>query len=243
MLQKIFGNERIIGYAGNPNTGKTNNLCAAMIEYMSKTGRNVVVYGFPDAILEELSRHGTVIPVASLEQMTTYENVLIVIDEMQRLNLNDRRYRELLNAFTDFIHHNNNYCIITSPSLREFNSVIGGKISRWVVKSLSQSSLVNGSQLKGAVRNYKGRYKVIDDVRISNDSAVVLGDNHEIVIKFPYVEAVDTKKNNEDIFAPLKKKEVKKKKQHKSLRVEKSKNNQTKGTKNGEQYELDNFKF
>ncbi|MEK6884481.1 MAG: hypothetical protein AABY22_32915, partial [Nanoarchaeota archaeon] len=123
-----------------------------------------------------------------------------LLDEYQRLNLNDRRYTEQLNAFVDFVYHNNVFVVLCSPNIREFNSIIGSKIERWVIKSLKISDCIRGSQLKTAVMAYKGPYKIINNIVVPLNELLVLNDDKEMVVNCDYVKFADTKKDNLNLF-------------------------------------------
>ena len=114
--------------------------------------------------------------------------------------MNDRRYKDLLNQFVDFIYHKNNRVILCSPSLREFNTIIGGKIEKWILKSMKLNSLINGSQLKFILMSYKGRYKSINDLVIPKCEILVINDKHEKIIKVDYIKKADSKSSQKDIF-------------------------------------------
>ncbi len=106
----------------------------------------------------------------------------------------------MLNQFINFIYHKNNRLILCSPSLREFNSVIGGKIEKWILKSVKLNNLINGSQLKNIILNYKGRYKSINDLVIPKGEILVINNNFEQIIKLDYIKQADSKINQKNIF-------------------------------------------
>lgn len=198
---RLFGDKRVVGLAGDKSTGKTNNLMALLREFReSNKNTPIYVYGLNENTLNWVKKLGGVFEVSSIEQLTDKKDSLIVVDEYQRLHLNDRRYKELLDAFIDFIYHNNNWVIFSCPNLREFNSVIGGKIERWALKSLRLSEVVNGSQLKNAVMCYNGRYKVINDIQIDKDKILVINDNYEQILQVSYIPEIDDKRNLVNIF-------------------------------------------
>ena len=127
--------------------------------------------------------------------------MLFFLDEFQRLKLNDRRHKEELDDFIDFIYHKNNWVIFTSPNLREFNSIIGGKIEGWCIKSLRIDALINGSQLKEVALSYNGRFKSLGRITTEKNEMLVINEECEKVLKFNYVKEIDKKKENVDIFA------------------------------------------
>ena len=93
----------------------------------------IYAYGMPES-LKPLLIELDVLEISSLQQMIKKRGCLFIIEEMQRLKLNDRRYKDALGEFVDFIYHNNNYCLLSSPSIREFNSIIGGIVEKWILK-------------------------------------------------------------------------------------------------------------
>jgi len=200
-LSNIFGSYRVVGLAGDKSTGKTNNLMYLIKDFRKDNNQtHIYFYGFDDICIKWLKQFKNVYEISSLEQLTNKKDSLIIMDEFQKLKLNDRRYTDLLNSFIDFIYHNNNWVIFSTPNLREFNSNIGGKIERWAIKSLSESNLINGSQLKTIISSYAGRYKVINDIRINKDKILILNDEYEQVIECPYIPEIDRKKENVNIF-------------------------------------------
>jgi len=212
-LKELFGKKRIVGYAGNRNSGKTNNLIA-LVEDFRKSNKTTefYIYGVDRFTLDYLKKFGNVFEISSLDQLVGKKDCIFIIDEMQKLHLSDKRYKDLIDNLISMIYHpeNNNYLILCSPSLREFNSVIGSRIERWAVKSIKFSDLVNGSPLKDAVRNYQGNYKQLNDIIMPYDKLLVFNDERELIINLRYVVEADTKKGIKDLFLVEKKKSEKK---------------------------------
>ena len=204
MLKEVFGNNRICALAGDKSTGKTNNLMALIKDFRKDNKKTkIYVFGLDENTLNWIKRLGNVFEVSSLEQLSNKKDSLIIIDEFVRLKLNDRRHKERLDAFVDFIYHHNNWAILSCPNLREYNSIIGSKIEGWLIKSLRISSLVNGSQLKDVILNYNGRFKCINSIDIEEDKILVINDDYEKVIKLEYIKEVDNKIHNVDIFGKV----------------------------------------
>jgi len=201
-VKDIFGENKIIGLAGSKNSGKTNNLMCAlrMFRKQNKT-TPIYVYGLDKHTLKWVIKLGNVFEISSLGQLSNKSDSLFVIDEFQRLHLNDRRQKDVLDDFIDFIYHKNNWVIFTSPNLREFNSIIGGKIEGWCIKSLRIDSLINGSQLKDTALSYGGRFKSLGRIILGKNEMLVINEEYEKVLKFNYIERIDKKKENVDIFA------------------------------------------
>ena len=202
LLKEVFGNSKIVGLAGEKDSGKTNNLAALIKDFRQYNKKTqIYVYGFEEPVIQWLqNQFKEIYEISSLEQLRSKRNSLIIIDEFELLQLNNRRYTEQLNQFVDFVYHHNNWVILCSPSLREYNSIIGSKIERWAIKSIDATSLVNGSQLKDAVLNYKGRHKAINSVDIGKDKLLIINQDYEKVIELEYIKEVDTKLKNVNIF-------------------------------------------
>src|SRR3990167_2906008 len=188
MLKKIFGDCRIVALAGEKNSGKTNNLIAMLKDYKKAP---IYAYGLPKEAIDYLGAK----EISSLRQLVHKRDCVIVLDEFQKLRLNDRRYKDELNDFVDFVYHNNVYVILCSPNIREFNTIIGSVIEKWLLKNVALDMCVNGSQLKKVINGYKGRYKVLSAIDIPKNELLVINNEEEIVLKLPYIKEIDNKKD------------------------------------------------
>jgi hypothetical protein len=200
-LQKIFGNKRIVGLAGDKDTGKTNNLVELVIDLRAKNKEvEIYAYGIEEGVMKILKEKYNVIEISSLRHLIGKKDCILLLDEFQKLKLNDRRYKDELDTFIDFIYHNNAYVVFSSPNIREFNSIIGGVIEVWLLKSVRVDKCINGSQLKKVIQDYKGKYKTLNSIQVPKDKLLVINDEEEVVIDCPYIEEVDLKKSQKNIF-------------------------------------------
>lgn len=201
IIKELFGDKRVVGLAGNKSEGKTNNLMALIKDFRKENKTTpIYVYGLDETCLKWLEQFGNVFEFSNLSQLINKKNCLFIVDEFQKLHLNERRRPEILDEFIDFIYRKNNWVIFSSPNLREFNSMICSKIERWVLKSLNISDLINGSKLKEEVLNYKGRFKVLKSIQIEKNKMLVINEDYEKVFEIEYIEEIDVKKNNINIF-------------------------------------------
>ena len=200
-LKDIFGRGRIIGLASEKNTGKTNNLVYLIKEFRERNKKTpLYIFGFEEKALNTLLQLENIYEISTLEHLSEKKDCILIIDEFQKLSLNDRRYKKQTDGFVDFIHHNNNYVILSSPNVSEFNSVIGRIFEGWLIKTLHSDNLVNGSQLKRIVNAYQGRFKSINDIVVPKDKLLLVNKEKEVVINCPYVKEADDKLNNKDLF-------------------------------------------
>lgn len=199
-LKQIFSQGRIIGLAGNRNSGKSNNLIYLIQQFREINKKtNIFVYGFKPEVVQYLNKYN-VKEIVSLKQLLNKRDCILIIDEMQQLKLNDRRYTDIKNQFSDFVYHNNVYTILSSPSIREFNSVICSIIEGWLLKSIDIDQCVNGSQLKKVIDEYKGQYKLLGCINTPKNKMLLINENENIEFSCDYIEKIDTKKEHIDLF-------------------------------------------
>lgn len=199
-LKLIFKDARIVGLCGNKNSGKTNNLIRLITDFR-KLNKEVKIYAYGmDKGLSKTLRDLNIEEICSIEQLVYKKNCIIIIDEFQKLRFNTPKHREELNAFVDFIYHSNCYCILSSPNIREFNSIIGGVVEKWLLKSVRIDQCINGSQLKKVIDSYKGHHKVLGSIDLPKNRLLVINNDKEIVLKLNYVKSADTKKGMTKIF-------------------------------------------
>ncbi len=199
-LKEIFKGARLVALAGEKNTGKTNNLVSLIVEYRKKKPDvPIYVYGMPVMVVKYLKKYG-IQEISSLNHLVHKKDCILIIDEFQKLKLNDRRYKSDLNEFIDFVYHDNVYVILSSPNIREFNTVIGGIFEKWLLKSVRPDKCINGSQLKKVIEDYKGNYKSLGAISVPVNELLVINESKEYIIKCKYIKEADTKTGTIDLF-------------------------------------------
>jgi len=104
-FKKIFDNCRIIALAGEKSTGKTNNLVYLLKEFRDKNKEiPIYAYGMPDMVMDYLKKI-KINEISSLRHLIRKKNCILILDEFQKLKLNDRRYKDDLDEFIDFVYH------------------------------------------------------------------------------------------------------------------------------------------
>lgn len=202
ILKDVFDKKRIVGVIGNTNSGKSNNIIY-LIDDFRKTNKdvNIAIYGFKEEVSQKLQKKYNCQVIETLEHISQLKNSLIVMDEFQKLRLGDRRYKVLTDEFFDFIYHNNNWIILSSPNLSEYNKLICSKVEIWLLKSLFTKQLVNGSDIKRIVEDYKGDRKRLGYLHIDKSELMLHSSTHTALIKCDYMKDFDSKSKNIDIFA------------------------------------------
>lgn len=199
-LKRIFGDKRIVALVGEKNSGKTNNLVRLILEYREqRKDVPIYAYGMQPEVMRFLNKLG-VDEISCLKHLIQKKNCILILDEVEKLKLNDKRYKELLDEFVEFIYHNNVYVIFSSQNIREFNSIIGSVIEKWLLKTIRVDSCVNGSQLKQIVEEYQGGYKTLGVIEVPKNEILLINDQQEEIIKCAYVKEADNKKINKNLF-------------------------------------------
>jgi len=199
-LKTIFAKCRIVGLAGIKNSGKTNNLVRLIKDYrQSKPHTDIFAYGMPISVMTYL-KGLDVKEISSMRHLVHKKNCILIIDEFQKLKLNDRRCKDTLDEFIDFVYHNNVYVIFSSPNIREFNSVIGGVIEQWLLKTVRKDMCINGSQLKKVVEEYNGRFKSLGAIEVPKDTLLLINDTEEVIMNCKYLVDADSKIDNQGLF-------------------------------------------
>ena len=172
-----------------------------MIKELRKENKDLMIYayGMPEG-LTPLLIELDVLEISSLSQMVKKKGCLLIIEEMQRLKLNAKQYRDSLNEFVDFVYHNNIFCLLSSPNIREFNSIIGSAIEKWLLKSINIKDCIRGSHLKEVVEDYKGKYKVLGNIELPLSDILMINDEKEIIFHCEYIPEADTKKGIKQIL-------------------------------------------
>lgn len=202
-FKTIFKDCRIAALAGEKSSGKSNNIIALIHEMREEEplkNLDVFVYGFSKEVTKYLKKKLNCHEISSIKQLAKKKNCLVIIDEMQKLKLNDRRYKDDLSEFVDFTYHNNVYCLLSSPNIREFNSVIGSVVEKWLLKSVSVDDCINGSHLKKVVDEYKGVYKSLGRIEMPKNELLVVNNEYDIILECAYVEMADKKRDLVKIF-------------------------------------------
>lgn len=197
-LKDIFKDCRIVGLAGIKNSGKSNNLASLIIDFRKENKKvPIYIYGMSDTVMDVLPNTKE---ISSLSQLVYKRNCILILDEFQRLKLNDRRHKDALDEFIDYVYHNNVYVILSTPNIREFNTIIGGVIEKWLLKNIRIDQCINGSQLKKAVEDYKGRCKSLGNIDVPKNKLLVINDEEEQLIECEYIVGADEKLSNKEIF-------------------------------------------
>jgi len=199
-LKQVFGKKRIVGLAGNKSSGKTNNLIHLITDFRKYNEKvKIFSYGLPME-LKPVQKKLKIKEISSIKQLINKKDCILIIDEFQKLKLNDRRKKDILDEFIDFVYHRNVYVIFSSPNIREFNNVIGGVIEKWILKSVRKDQCINGSQLKNVIEDYKGKYKLLGSIDVPVDEILIINDDEETLIHCDYEKDADNKRDQQEIF-------------------------------------------
>ena len=203
LLKKVFEcGARIVGLAGSGSSGKTNCLIYLLLDFHQHCPDiEIYVYGLGEFVTNWTIKNLNAIEISSIDHLSSRSNSIICIDECHLLNLSSRKHQEEISAFAAFINHSNNFCILSTANTREFNLNLGSIVDKWLIKTLKFDSLINGSPLKKALINYRGRFKRLKDVIVPIGKLLILSEDREVILDIPYLKEIDTKMNLSDLFS------------------------------------------
>ena len=197
LMEYVFNDCRIAALAGEKNTGKTNNLVYLLLDF-HKHNKDVqlVIYGFDEITTELLINKCKAKVVNHLAQLNEYRNSLFVLDEAQKLEIHDRKQKDIIDNLTAMIYHKklNNRLIISSPQLRTFNKQVCAVVQKWLIKSVYARSCINGSILKEIIETYKGSYKGYKSIIMEPNNMLVWHNSEDVVLNCGYIESIDEKR-------------------------------------------------
>ena len=190
---KALLKEDITILLGKSNSGKTTLLNDMMLT-LSKVLKikNLYTYGINN------SRYKKFYSLLELEQI---KNSFIFIDEIGLLfNLDDRKNKGQIDKILRLVNHNNNKLILTGlPS--DFKKFLSARGSTFIFKSLNKTDLINGSETKNVLIQYKDVSNGVLSLQIPIDKALVYNKvDGFYMIDITYSKETDTKQKNLNLW-------------------------------------------
>lgn len=184
---ELFKNPAIIGLIADRNTGKTN-LIYYFIERLKKY--NVVIKSYGLRL-----KHDRVIEINSLQELESTKNSIIFIDEMFSLfDLDNRKLKHSIENTLRLINHNNNILFLCGVP-ENWKKFLSSKLDIIIFKKTTKADLINGSNVKNVLFEYRGFESGTAILDLKPDEAIIYTDEYN-KINIPYLERYDTKKGN-----------------------------------------------
>jgi len=193
-IERILRNDMSL-LIGRSDEGKTNFLCVIIKEYKVQFKGDVWVYGLDDDIVEKLKIN----TFSSVLEMESIKNSIIIIDEVGKLmDLSNRKLKPLIEDCFRMVNRNGNKLLLCGLPM-DFKRYICAKAKCFIYKSLNMSDLINGTLAKEILYQYRGDGKGIHSFVIDKNQALVY-DNRFYIETTPYLEDMDKKKDNVNLF-------------------------------------------
>lgn len=195
-LKRLLQNDLGI-LCGRSNEGKTMALINIITAYQDNYDGKIWVFGMK----KELTNRLGVNTFESLLELEQISDSIIIIDEVGLLfDLDNRKKKKQVDTTLRMVNHNNNK-ILLSGLPTDFKKYICGKSKYFLYKTLKISDLINGSDIKEAIKQYEGTGKGSFLLHVPIDKMLCY-DGHYWYQDVKYNSTFDTKANNKDLFVP-----------------------------------------
>ncbi|MFA7287240.1 MAG: hypothetical protein WC055_00010 [Melioribacteraceae bacterium] len=203
ILRQVFSEGvRVAGLAGVGSSGKTNSIMYLLKNFHDLCPSvQIYTYGLTERTQEWATKNLKAIEVSCISHLSDKTNSIFFLDEVHLLGLSDRAKVSEVKAFASFLNHSNNYVVLSTSNIKEYNSTLCSIIGVWLLKTVKLNMTTNGTDLKRSIRDYRGRYKRLDDVILPVNKLLVLSDQRELVIDMEYIPEIDGKAELPDLFA------------------------------------------
>ena len=189
---------QIIEVIADQNQGKSNFIHALVADLQKEYDMDIVTYAV-DAEIEGARQ------ISSIAELERCQNSLIIIDEFYTLfglNTNKRNF-ELIDKAMSTVYHperNNVWVLIGLP--HHFNKQISSRATKMVFKQTTLADLVNGSQAKRVVTEYKRPELGASALLVGKDEAMMYDckTGEYTWMKVPHMTEKDVKLSNAPIF-------------------------------------------
>jgi hypothetical protein len=190
-IANLLDSPKVLGLVANINEGKSN-LIYYIINELQKVGNtNIASFG-----LKKDCGELKINSIAELENITGHS---VFIDELPVLfDLENRKEKRRIENTLRLIAHNNNILVLCGLP-ENFKKFLSGKINHWLLKKITIDDAINGSSLKKVVTNYHGVESGSEILNINKDEMLLFDGKHYKKYNIPYLQEMDTKKDNKKI--------------------------------------------
>lgn len=194
LLEKLFFYNDIIGVVGGRNSGKSSLTLTLLLEYKKKfKQKDVYVLGCEENIQSFLIKNGIKIATKTDILEERLRNCVLFIDEVGNLfNLNGGRQQKKFNKFIARVSHSKINLLLSSAMVNFWNKQINSLTETYLIKTIRFSQLVNGTELKNAVKGLEQYSEIKLNLPI-NEFFVLCDDKPLKKLAFNYIKEIDSK--------------------------------------------------
>ena len=194
-LNKLFSTPNIIGLIANVNEGKSNAIYWILETLNKDFTFNIFVYGLRCEVPNTMK-------IYSVNELEQIKDSVIILDEFSSLfDVENRKMRRQIENTLRLIFHNNNVLLLCGLG-ENFKKFISAKLSAIIFKKTTLADLINGSNAKNIIMNYKGMDMGATLLNLGLDEAVLFDGLHYHKFNVPYLPQYDTKIKNVPILVP-----------------------------------------
>jgi len=175
--------------------GKTMALVNFILSLQDKYDTPIWCFGLKQELVSKLK----IKPFQSLIELEKIRDSFIIIDEVGLLfELDNRKNKKQVDLTLRMVNHNNNKILLSGlPS--DFKKYICAKAKYYLFKGLKISDLINGSEAKEVVNQYRNELKGTFMLNVPIDKMLCYDGNYWIE-HIDYLKQYDTKRDNSDLF-------------------------------------------
>ena len=201
IIKDIFDKPKIIGIIGNVNEAKSNLLYFIINKLREKHNFNIYTFGLRNDI-KGASK------IFSVQELEDINNSIIILDEFETIiDVNNRKSKRIVESTLRLINHNNNILVL-SGVCENYKKFISSKLDVIIYKKITFDDLINGCRVKNVIMNYSGYERGSSLLNLKKNEALIFNGNYT-KINVDYMKKYDTKKDNESILKPMKKRSPK----------------------------------
>ena len=195
-ITDLFNKPRIIGVAGDKNSGKSDLLYHIITTTQRENKFSLYSYGLQLDLKEQ--------KIYSVEELEKITNSVIVIDEFKNLldTDNKKKFREIERTMR-LIHHKNNVIILCGLP-ENYHKYLSAQLEIYIFKKSTLGDFINNCTLKNIAMAYNGIERGSRVLDIPINQAMIFDGQHYSMMDVPYLSEFDTKAKNVPILVPNK---------------------------------------
>ena len=187
-VEKVFNKPRVIGIIADISEGKTMTACNLIDSLVKDFKCDIRLHGFR-CYPQEVQFH-------SLEELESFENKIIFIDEFYSLfDLENRKKVKEIETTLRLINHRNNILVLIGTA-ENFKKFISNKLDMILFKKTTIGECINGSKVKNVLTSYNGPGTGVTALRLNKNECLFYDGLKYNLLEIDYIESKDTKKDN-----------------------------------------------
>lgn len=200
-ITNIFDQPKIIGIVGNKNTGKSDFIYWAISELQKQGMTNIVTYGLRKRSPEEVQ-------IYSVLEFEMVADSVVFIDEFKTLLDTDNRkkFRMIESTLRLNYQPDHNNIVVLSGLPENYHKYLSAQVDLVFFMKSTIGDFINNSSMQNAVKMYDGDGKGSVMLSVPQGETIMWereSGKFTPHISYPYLESMDAKRENKQIFTPF----------------------------------------